>query len=97
MNKKIKFFLLFSLLFTARCIDTPKDPVLPSWDVRLNIPLLNKTISMKEILDTSSSTQLGIGTIDSIDAGDSLYFILIRKIKKSTGIKDSLKISFSLL
>ncbi len=50
-NKKIKIcFLLLSAFLFIKCVDLPDEVVLPEWDVNLNVPLLNKTYTLKEII-----------------------------------------------
>ncbi|MCX8057414.1 MAG: hypothetical protein N3F03_07400 [Ignavibacteria bacterium] len=51
---KLKFFisvlLTLVILFFVSCIDTPKKPVTPSWDVELQLPIGIKTFTVEDIV-----------------------------------------------
>ncbi|MFH0733538.1 MAG: hypothetical protein V1773_03080 [bacterium] len=95
MNKFFTRFILLLLViipFLSGCFDAPKDPVMPTWDVELNLPLVNKTLTLNEILDTRNNPNVGI------NAGqDSLYFIYVSNLETKATVTDSLKLGVKLI
>ncbi len=54
MSKTVYYFslpILFLLtLFMSGCLDIPKNLVMPQWDVDLNIPIVNRSYSLNDII-----------------------------------------------
>ncbi|GBD91266.1 hypothetical protein BMS3Abin04_01992 [bacterium BMS3Abin04] len=55
-----KFFNLLIIIFInvfllSGCFDAPNDFVVPSWDVKLHIPVANKTYTLKEAIDKDTT------------------------------------------
>ncbi len=95
MNKFFTKFILLLLViipFLSGCFDTPKDPVMPTWDVELNLPLVDKTLTLTEILDTRNNPNVGINT-----GSDSLYFIYVSNLETKATVTDSLKLGVQLV
>ncbi len=81
--------LVLSVILTS-CFDAPKSPVIPSWDVNVNVPLMDDQIKMVDILDTTSSSFLGI--YNTNDLNDSLYFMMVEDITNTVSLQDSIKV-----
>ncbi len=89
---KIILFLLFLIPFVTGCFDSPKEPVMPTWDVELTVPLVNKQLALYEILDTRDNPNIGINS-----AEDSLYFIYVSNLETKAAITDSLRLGIQLV
>ncbi len=84
-----KFFItmiLFGAMFFNGCFNDVKEPVLPNWDVDLNIPVTNKSYQLAEIIDTSNNIRIQ----SDPTYGDSVYFFVIDDVENSTPILDSI-------
>ncbi|MDD8017912.1 MAG: hypothetical protein PHP42_06035 [Bacteroidota bacterium] len=56
MNKialALSYFLLTALFYS--CVKIPSQPVLPSWDTQLSVPLMNKTFYLKDMIAKDSA------------------------------------------
>lgn len=85
--------ILFSI-FLAGCLDTPKEPVFPNWDVDLNIPITQRTYKLTDIIDEATNPNLSI--IDSTGS-DSLYAFILSDLENTSPIFNSIKIPVSLV
>ncbi|MGB9663817.1 MAG: hypothetical protein ACPL25_02695 [Ignavibacteria bacterium] len=79
--QKILYFLVFIIpFFVISCIDQIKEPVMPSWDVELNLPIGTKKITIEEIANRqeqiviSPARTLKFST-DPVEADTSLSFL----------------------
>jgi len=90
MKKYLFAFLIFviNIISFSGCFDTPKEPVMPNWDVDLNIPVTDRTYKLSEIIDTSNNIRIGNHEI----YGDSIYFFAVEDIDTSIAIADSFSI-----
>lgn len=89
---KIILFLLLLIPFVTGCFDSPKEPVMPTWDVELTLPLVNKQLALHEILDTRDNPNIGIN-----GAEDSLYFIYVSDLETKAAVTDSLRLGVQLV
>ena len=68
-NKRYYFiFLLLSAFIFVKCVDVPDEVILPEWDLELNIPLMNRAYTLKEIIKTQGNI--------SVDTTDKNIFLL---------------------
>lgn len=89
---RIILFLLLLIPFITGCFDSPKEPVMPTWDVELTLPLVNKQLALYEILDTRDNPNIGINS-----AEDSLYFIYVSNLETKAAVTDSLRLGIQLV
>jgi hypothetical protein len=85
---KRKILLLFGIpffIFLSGCFEKPSEPVLPTWDVDLTVPILDKTFTLGELVE-KDTTYLKVG------AGNQIYYSTSEKLD-ATKIGDNLKIS----
>jgi hypothetical protein len=85
---KRKILLLFGIpffIFLSGCFEKPSEPVLPTWDVDLTVPILDKTFTLGELIE-KDTTYLKVG------AGNQIYYSTSEKLD-ATKIGDNLKIS----
>jgi hypothetical protein len=85
---KRKILLLFGIpffIFFSGCFEKPSEPVLPTWDVDLTVPILDKTFTLGELVE-KDTTYLKVG------AGNQIYYSTSEKLD-ATKIGDNLKIS----
>jgi hypothetical protein len=85
---KRKILLLFGIpffIFLSGCFEKPSEPVLPTWDVDLTVPILDKTFTLGELVE-KDKTYLKVG------AGNQIYYSTSEKLD-ATKIGDNLKIS----
>ncbi len=47
-------FMLISILHVS-CVDIPKDVIAPSWDIALNFPVTDSTITLDEMIGDDST------------------------------------------
>jgi hypothetical protein len=71
------------------CIDTPKEPVFPNWDVEFNIPITGRTYKLSDIIDPGSNPNLTIG---DKNGNDSLYVFIITDLHDTSPIVDKILI-----
>lgn len=83
------FLSLYSIVAFSGCFDTPKEPVMPNWDVEMNIPITEKEYKVSELLDTSKNIKI------VNQGGDDLYVILVDDIKNTFVIQDDIYIPFN--
>jgi hypothetical protein len=89
----LSLLILLSIL-SAGCLDTPKEPVFPNWDVDLNIPITQRTYLLADIIDQESNPNLTI--IDSTGS-DSLYAFILSDLENTSPIVNSIKIPVALV
>jgi hypothetical protein len=85
---KRKILLLFGIpffIFLSGCFEKPSEPVLPTWDVDLTVPILDKTFTLGELVE-KDTTYLKVGS------GNQIYYSTSEKLD-ATKIGDNLKIS----
>ncbi|MCK4445792.1 MAG: hypothetical protein KAW56_01785, partial [Candidatus Marinimicrobia bacterium] len=68
MRKVLIISVMTTLLLNYCQMKMPEESDLPSWSVTLEIPLLEKTITLDELLDDSLIVGIPYGT-----SGDSIY------------------------
>ncbi|MBU1100612.1 MAG: hypothetical protein KKA84_09430 [Bacteroidetes bacterium] len=91
-HKYISFLvLLLIVLLFQKCVDLPKDVVMPSWDTTFNLPLAFDSVYMHELLVADDNENLII--VDSPEIGDSIYLIVVEDIETTAKIQDRLEIS----
>jgi hypothetical protein len=84
---KRKILLLFGIpffIFLSGCFEKPSEPVLPTWDVDLTVPILDKTFTLGELIKKDTTLKAG--------AGNQIYYSTTEKLD-ATKIGDNLKIS----
>jgi hypothetical protein len=84
---KRKILLLFGIpffIFLSGCFEKPSEPVLPTWDVDLTVPILDKTFTLGELIKKDTTLKAG--------AGNQIYYSTSEKLD-ATKIGDNLKIS----
>lgn len=55
-------FLILLLFFSLHCFNQPLEPVAPSWDVNLSVPLANRHYTLSEIVEKDTSLlRAGVG------------------------------------
>ncbi len=82
-------FLVLSVMLTS-CFDPPKEPVAPSWDVSVNVPLMDDQIKVVDLLDPDSTDFIGL--YNTNDINDSLYFMFVNDIENTVSLQDSIKV-----
>jgi len=87
MKKILKYsvLLLFNILITHGCIDLPDDIIPPQWDVDLNVPIINRSYLMSDIIDENENIYS--------DPTDSIYIIQSDNYSVSSGIADKIEIN----
>jgi len=92
LNLKFYFTLVFIFIFYSCNIDNILDPKLPTWDIDLDVPLLEKTILLRDnILDIDSSITI-YPDINTDNEFDSVFVYKLTEQIDSTFIDDKLNI-----
>ena len=87
--KMKRFKLLLSTLafiIFAGCMDVPKDFIAPQWDTELNLPLINKTYTLDDIMKPQDHI-----TVDT--TGQDIYLIQSDKYYLNSNLSDFVDIS----
>ncbi len=92
IGTKIIPLLIGLMTVLTGCFDSPKEPVMPTWDAELNVPLVDKNLTLHEIIDTRDNPNIGINS-----AEDSLYFIYVSNLETKARITDSLKMDLKVV
>ncbi len=87
--KMKRFKLLFAtltLIIFAGCMDVPKDFIAPQWDTDLNLPLINKTYTLDDIIKPQDHI-----TVDT--SGSDIYILQSDKYYLNNNLLDFVDIS----
>lgn len=89
--KRLRYLIAASLIglivtFAGGCFNLPTESVMPVWDVDLNIPVIDKTMKLSELLKPSENI--------AVSGEDGLYLLMINNIEKSVKIQGNLTIPF---
>ena len=69
--KQIFFSIfIFTILLKLGCVDLPKDLVAPKWDVNLNVPIINHSYTLNNLIKSNNYIS-SVGT----SSGDSVYLL----------------------
>lgn len=87
LSKKIKL-IVAALVFVyfGGCVDIPDDLIAPEWDTEFNLPLLNKTYTLDEILKPQSHI-----TVDT--SGEDIYLLQSDKYYLNSSLYDFVDIN----
>ena len=81
----IIFFLILSVQFSCSF----KEPVAPKWDVNLPVPLMNRTITMQELVDKNDFLVSNPDGLVSIDFEENLDRYEVGDQLKIEGVNES--------
>lgn len=82
-----KIFLITSVwlvIFLYGCFEKPSEPVLPTWDIDLTVPIFNRTFTLGELVEKDT-------TYFKIGSGNQIYYSTSQELK-ATKVGDNLKI-----
>ena len=80
------FFTASTFVLLAGCMDVPKDFVAPQWDTDLNLPLINKTYTLDDIIKPQNHI-----SVDS--SGGDIYLLQSDKYYLNNNISEFVKIN----
>jgi len=86
--KKMSFFIIAFLILSFSflrlgCLNVPNDLVLPQWDVELNVPLIDTTYKLSDIININKTSYISISRTSS---NDSIYVIQSDDYSQTIGI-----------
>ncbi|MGE5812822.1 MAG: hypothetical protein ACM339_15035 [Ignavibacteria bacterium] len=81
---KVLIVLLFSILLNSGCVDLPEEIIPPQWDVDLNLPIVNRSYSMSDIIDENRNIYSGVN--------DSIYIIESDDYNVNSGIANMIEL-----
>ncbi len=84
-RKSFVLALLFVFTFFYGCVEEPSEPVLPTWDVDLAVPILDKTFKLGDLIEKDT-------TYFKTGSGNQIYYSTSRNLEATT-VGDTLKIS----
>lgn len=77
--------LITFLIFLYGCFEKPSEPVLPTWDVDLTIPILDKTFTLGDLVEKDT-------THFKTMSNNQIYYSVTNELEATT-VGDNLKIS----
>ncbi|CUS78462.1 hypothetical protein JGI7_01052 [Candidatus Kryptonium thompsonii] len=83
--RKITLLAVLFLIFLYGCFEKPSEPVLPTWDVDLTVPILEKTFTLGELVEKDT-------TYFKIGSNNQIYYSTTSELEATT-VGDNLKIS----
>ena len=85
MRKTILFSILsvtlFISVFLSGCLDIPKNLVMPQWDVDLNIPMINRSYQLSDIVKKQNYIY-----VDTISPSNIIYQIKSNNYSQAVGV-----------
>lgn len=78
---------VFISILSINCFNVPDDIVLPEWDAGFNVPIMNKSYLMEEIVKRQA--QIIVDTTSD----DNIFLLLSEKYNSSTGVTKYVKIN----
>jgi hypothetical protein len=85
--RRVKLLLATSvLILLAGCMDVPNDFIAPQWDTELNLPLINKTYTLDDIIKPQSHI-----TVDT--SGSDIYLLQSDKYYLNNNLSEFVTIS----
>ena len=82
--RKITLLAVLFLIFLYGCFEKPSEPVLPTWDVDLTVPILEKTFTLGELVEKDT-------TYFKIGSNNQIYYSTTSELEATT-VGDNLKI-----
>ncbi|MFN3135466.1 MAG: hypothetical protein ACK44H_07855 [Candidatus Kryptonium sp.] len=83
--RKITLLAVLFFIFLYGCFEKPSEPVLPTWDVDLTVPILDKTFTLGELVEKDT-------TYFKIASNNQIYYSTTNELEATT-VGDNLKIS----
>ncbi len=83
--RKITLLAVLFLIFLYGCFEKPSEPVLPTWNVDLTVPILEKTFTLGELVEKDT-------TYFKISSNNQIYYSTTSELEATT-VGDNLKIS----
>jgi len=90
-NYRNYYILLFSALITmwiGGCVDLPTNLKAPQWDVDLNVPLVNRSYTLTDIIKKQNYI-----SIQGTSSADSIYVIQSDNYSQSTGVANFIQVT----
>ncbi|HVO73127.1 MAG TPA: hypothetical protein VMT35_03825 [Ignavibacteriaceae bacterium] len=81
---KVLFPIIFAILIHSGCVNLPDEIIPPQWDVDLNVPIINRSYLMSDIIDENQNIYPG--------AADSIYIIESDNYNVNSGIASRIEI-----
>lgn len=79
------FVLLFTAIIFIKCVDLPDEVMLPEWDIELNVPLMNRSYTLKEIIKTQEHI--------SVDTANNLFLLQSGKYSLNNTLSEFVNIN----
>lgn len=78
---------IFISILSINCFNVPDDIILPEWDAGFNVPIMNKTFLMQDIVKKQAQI-----TVDTT-SDENIFLILSENYYSSTGVTKYVKIN----
>jgi hypothetical protein len=82
--KKLLLILIIPVVFISGCLDIPDEIILPQWDVDLNLPIVNRTYTLHEVIGDQDNLE--------IETPDSIYLIHSREYTQVRNLLEFIKL-----
>jgi len=80
VKKNMVLLALFLSIYFISCFDVPKDIIVPEWDVDLNVPIINRSYTLKEIIKAQEYI--------TVDTTNDIYLLQSDKYYLNSGVSD---------
>ena len=88
-KKRVILLVLITAFYFVSCVDVPQDLVIPEWDVDLNVPIINKSYTLKDIIKDQDQI-----TIDTTEDND-IYLLQSGKYFLNSSLSEFVQIDES--
>ncbi|MDO8548708.1 MAG: hypothetical protein Q7S39_00960 [Ignavibacteria bacterium] len=87
IKKYLQLFLSLCASILISCVDVPDDVILPEWDIELNVPIMDRNYTLKQII--KSQEHISIDTTEDND----IYLLQSGKYFLNTSLSEFVQIN----
>ncbi|MHB8580208.1 MAG: hypothetical protein ACYDA4_10155 [Ignavibacteriaceae bacterium] len=81
MRKFLPFLIIPLLVLVAGCMDIPNNLVMPQWDVNLNVPIVNRSYALNDIIKTQNYI-----SVQNPNTPNNIYLIQSDNYSQTVGV-----------
>jgi len=88
MRKFLPILIIPLLALVSGCMDIPKNLIMPQWDVNLNVPIINRSYALNDIIKTQNYI-----SIQNPNTPNSIYLIQSDNYSQTVGVSQFVQAS----